>query len=105
MGGRHAKLLSLTGPMKSVECINTAAPSLLNRISSRLYTRHDDTASVSTTCTQPRSTMVAMDLAGWKGAVLRFWQRSYAADYVGYVLLQVAYFGVRSTSPARLTAR
>ncbi|KAK5100242.1 hypothetical protein LTR24_001037 [Lithohypha guttulata] len=34
-----------------------------------------------------------MDQPGWKGSILRFWQRSYAADYLGYVLLQVAYFG------------
>lgn len=39
-------------------------------------------------------TMPVMDQPGWKGAVLRFWQRSYAADYLGYVLLQAAYFGV-----------
>jgi len=38
--------------------------------------------------------MLAIDQPGWKGAILRFWQRSYAADYLGYVLLQLAYFGV-----------
>lgn len=35
-----------------------------------------------------------VDQPGWKGAIARFWQRSYAADYLGYVLLQLAYFGV-----------
>ena len=39
-----------------------------------------------------------MDQPGLKGAVLRFWQRSYAADYLGYILLQLAYFGVRIIS-------
>lgn len=41
------------------------------------------------------------DKPGLLGATTRFWQRSYAADYVGYVLLQLAYFAVRSsTSPS-----
>lgn len=31
---------------------------------------------------------------GLIGAVARFWQRSYAADYVGFALLEVAYMGV-----------
>lgn len=29
-------------------------------------------------------------------SILRFWQRSYVADYVGYVLLQVVYFGSKA---------
>lgn len=35
-----------------------------------------------------------MDQPGLKGAALRFWQRSYAADYLGFVLLLLAYVGV-----------
>lgn len=43
-----------------------------------------------------------MDQPGLKGAILRFWQRSYAADYLGYVLLQLAYFGVGLSSTPSL---
>lgn len=46
-------------------------------------------------------TKPAMDQPGWKGSILRFWQRSYAADYLGYVLLQVAYFGVSNVGSYR----
>lgn len=35
-----------------------------------------------------------LDKPGFPGAVARFYRRSYAADYVGYVLLQLAYFAV-----------
>lgn len=40
-----------------------------------------------------------MDQPGLKGAILRFWQRSYAADYLGFVLLLLAYFGVSNLLP------
>lgn len=38
---------------------------------------------------------------GLEGSVARFWQRSYAADYVGFALLITAYMFVRSLSLLR----
>lgn len=45
-------------------------------------------------CSHPVFNRSVMDQPGLQGAIQRFWQRSYAADYLGYVLLQVAYLGV-----------
>lgn len=38
--------------------------------------------------------ITGVDRPGWRGAIQRFCQRSYFADYVGYALLQAAYIVV-----------
>lgn len=41
------------------------------------------------------------EATGAWGAIQRFWQRSYAADYVGFVLLVSAYIFVSSDQEQR----